>query len=111
LVDPHLLAELSTDVRETFGTVEAESLEAAITEHFEDLRVFCKEEEKVSGVLKCLEEGWRWAEVDLKRTLAFFFKSQFALLVVVLVLSSTTIFASLRVVSSVVARRGEPWLR
>jgi hypothetical protein len=45
--------------------------------------------------------------VGLRRTLTFFLESQFALLVVVLVLSSTTILASLCANLSVVVRRQE----
>ncbi len=40
LVDPDFLAELAADVREAAGAVEAEGFEAAVAEHFEDLRVF-----------------------------------------------------------------------
>lgn len=40
LVDPDLLSELATDVSETLFAVEAEGFEAAVAEHFEDLRVF-----------------------------------------------------------------------
>jgi hypothetical protein len=52
----------------------------------------------------------RGAESGLRRTLTFFLESQLALLVVVLVLSSTTILASLCANLSVVVRREEPWL-
>jgi len=66
LVDPDLLAELAADVCEALFAVEAESFETAVAEHFDDLRVF----------------------------LAFLFEGQFALLVVILVLSTTSIFTT-----------------
>jgi hypothetical protein len=43
LVDPDLLAELATDVCETFRTVEAERFEATVAEHLQDLRILCGE--------------------------------------------------------------------
>jgi len=52
-------------------------------------------------------EAWKRGHVGLRRTLTFFLESQFALLVVVLVLSSTTILASLCANLSVVVRRQE----
>jgi hypothetical protein len=53
LVDPDFLAEFATDVRETFGAVEAECLQAAVAEHFEDLGIFCEEE----GLVACWRLG------------------------------------------------------
>ena len=41
LVDPDLLAELATDVSEALGAVEAESLEATVTQHLQDLSILC----------------------------------------------------------------------
>lgn len=42
LVDPHLLAKLATDVCQSPGTIEAERLEASISEHLKHLCVFCE---------------------------------------------------------------------
>ena len=41
LVDPDLLAELATDVSEALGAVEAEGLEATVTQHLQDLSILC----------------------------------------------------------------------
>lgn len=50
LVDPNLLAKFATDVCEAFGAIEAEGLQATVSEHLEDLGVFCVGG-AVSGVL------------------------------------------------------------
>jgi hypothetical protein len=42
LVDPDLLAELSTNVGQTLGAVKALSLETTVSEHFDDLRILCE---------------------------------------------------------------------
>lgn len=73
LVDPNLLPQLSPDVRQSLLAVEAECLQAAVAQHLQHL-----------GVL-----------------LPFFLEGQLALLVVVLVLSSSPILASLLVATCV----------
>jgi hypothetical protein len=42
LVDPDLLSELASDVCETLGAIEAERFETTVSEHLEDLCVFCR---------------------------------------------------------------------
>ena len=44
LVDPDFLPELAADMGEALGAVEAEGFETAVSEHLEDLRVFCRRE-------------------------------------------------------------------
>lgn len=67
LVDPDLLAKLATNVSQTLLAVEAQGLQTTITEHLHDLRVF----------------------------LAILLEDELTLLVVVLVLSTATVFTAL----------------
>mmetsp|Transcript_16092 Transcript_16092/g.41353 ORF Transcript_16092/g.41353 Transcript_16092/m.41353 type:complete len:231 (+) Transcript_16092:141-833(+) len=67
VVDPHLLAQLPADVAETLDAVEAHRVAAPVAEHFRDLRVF----------------------------LAFLLENEFALIVLVVVLSSPSVLPSL----------------
>jgi len=41
LVDPDFLSKFATDVSEALGTVKAEGFQTSVSEHLEDLRVFC----------------------------------------------------------------------
>ena len=72
LVDPDLLPELATDMRETTCAVEALRLQTSVAEHLDDLRVF----------------------------LALLLEDELALLVVVLVLSTSPVLTTLRCVSA-----------
>ena len=76
LVDPDLLPQLAADMGETAGAVEALGFQTTVSEHLDDLGVF----------------------------LAFFFEDEFALFVVVLVLTPTSVFTSL-----VVMLAGASW--
>lgn len=67
LVDPDLLSQFASNMCKSLFTVEAESFQSAVTQHFEDLGIF----------------------------LTFLLEGQFSFLVVVFVLSSTTIFTTL----------------
>lgn len=67
LVDPDLLAELSTDVSKTLLTVEAKSLKTTVTKHLHDLSVL----------------------------LTLLLEDELTLLVVVLVLTTTTVLTAL----------------
>ena len=86
LVNPDLLTELATDVSEALGAVEAESLEAAVTQHLQDLSILC------DGVLVAMCSS---TVEEYERTLTLLLEGELALLVVVLVLSTTTVLASL----------------
>ena len=85
LVDPDLLAELASDVCEPFRAVEAEGLEASVSKHFQDLGIFWGERQCVRSCVATREQP----------TLTFFLEGKFTLLVVILVLSTTAILASL----------------
>ena len=76
LVDPDLLPQLAADMGETAGAVEALGFQTTVSEHLDDLGVF----------------------------LAFLFEDEFALFVVVLVLTPTSVFTSL-----VVMLAGASW--
>jgi hypothetical protein len=71
LVDPDLLPQFSTDMREAARAVETLGFETAVTKHLHDLGVF----------------------------LAFLFEDEFALFVVVFVLAPTSVLAALLCVS------------
>lgn len=67
LVDPDLLPQFAPDVTQTLLTVEAESLQTAVTQHPDDLRIF----------------------------LAFLLEDKLALFVVVLVLTTSAVLTAL----------------
>jgi hypothetical protein len=67
LVDPDFLPQFATDMCEAAGAVEALGFETAVSEHLDDLGVF----------------------------LAFFFEDKLALFVVVFVLTTTSVLATL----------------
>lgn len=78
LVDPDLLPELATNVCQTLLTVEAKSLQTAVTQHLHDLRIL----------------------------LAFLLEDEFALLVVVLVLTTSAVLTALYEELACVLNRG-----
>jgi hypothetical protein len=83
LVDPHLLPQLAADMGEAARAVEALGFQAPVTQHLDDLGVF----------------------------LALLFEDEFALFVVVLVLTPTSVLATLRSVSVwplIVVLSGQP---
>lgn len=67
LVDPDLLPQLASNVRQTLLAIEAQGLQTAVTQHLHDLRIF----------------------------LTFFLEGEFTLLVVVFVLATTSVLTTL----------------
>jgi hypothetical protein len=95
-------------VGEAFFAVEAEGFEAAVAEHFYYLGVFYGEGVSIVVRDKRKGEGKRAVRWVVGRglgvcTLAFFFEGKFALFIIVLILSSTPVFTTLRIVSAISA--------
>lgn len=81
VVDPHLLPQLSADVRQPLLAVEAHGLQTSVAQHFDDLCVFCHMLSE-----SCVFFGVPPVEWQLRvlLTLALLFECEFALFIVIL---------------------------
>ena len=97
LVDPDFFAQFTPNVRESLFAIKAQRFQSAVAQHLKDLCVLYL---MVLRRNRVSEREQKWTgkgkgSVGSGRTLAFFFKCQFALFVVVFVFATTSIFPSL----------------
>lgn len=85
LIDPDFLSELASDVGKALFAVEAESFQAAVAEHLDYLGILY-----VAECVRYVVGGF-----ERRCTLALLFESELTLFVVILVLSTTSIFTTL----------------